>query len=138
MAVERFTTMPLPAEFTVTAPDGSGIRELARLTRGSLAHGVLSPGSVSRAIRHQTVEELWFVLSGSAEIWRKLGDSESIEAIGAGDSLTIPVGAHFQFRTVGTEPFTFIMCTMPPWSGADEAVRVDGVWTATVASEDAG
>ena len=130
--------MRLPAEFTVTAPDGSGIRELARLTRGSLAHGALAPGGVSRAIRHQTVEELWFVLSGSGEIWRKLGDSESIEVIGAGDSLTIPVGAHFQFRTVGTEPFTFIMCTMPPWSGSDEAVRVDGVWTATVPSEDAG
>ena len=137
MPIERFTTMSLPAEFTVTAPDGSGIRELARLSRGSLAHGVLAPGSVSRAIRHQTIEELWFVLSGSAKIWRKLGDSESIEAIGAGDSLTIPVGTQFQFRTLGAEPFTFIMCTMPPWPGADEAVCVDGKWTTTEAANDA-
>ena len=137
MSEPRFVTMALPEEFTVTAPDGSGIRELARLGSGSMAHGVLAPGSVSRAICHHRVEEIWFVLAGSAEIWRRLGDLQSIETIRAGDSLTIPVGARFQFRTAGDEPFTFIMCTMPPWSGQDEAVRVPGIWPSTEPIDDA-
>jgi mannose-6-phosphate isomerase-like protein (cupin superfamily) len=137
MATERFITMSRPAEFTVTAPDGSGICELPRLSRGSMAHGTLAPGSTSRAIRHRTVDEIWYVLGGSAEIWRRLDGCESIETIRAGDALTIPVGTHFQFRTVGDAPFTFVMCTMPPWSGADEAIRVDGVWTASIESPNA-
>ena len=131
MAAERFVTMTLPAEFTVVAPDGSGICELPRLSRGSMAHGTLAPGSVSRAIHHKTVDEIWYVLGGSAEIWRRSDSCESVESICAGDALTIPVGTHFQFRTVGDVPFTFIMCTMPPWSGENEAVIVDGIWTPT-------
>src|SRR5687767_12630012 len=135
MSAERFVTMTLPAEFTAMAPDGSGICELPRNNRGSMAHGTLAPGSTSRAIQHRTVEEIWYVLSGSAEIWRRLGDCESVETIRAGDALTIPLGTHFQFRTVGAESFTFIMCTMPPWSGEDEAIRVDGIWTPSLATD---
>ena len=131
MSAERFVTMSRPAEFTVVAPDGSGICELPRLRGGSMAHGTLAPGSISRAIHHRSVEEIWYVLGGSAEIWRRLGDHESVETICAGDALTIPVSTHFQFRTVGPERCTFIMCTMPPWSGADEAIRVEGVWRST-------
>jgi mannose-6-phosphate isomerase-like protein (cupin superfamily) len=97
-----------------------------------MAHGTLAPGSVSRAIRHRTVDEIWYVLGGSAEIWRRLSEHESIETVCAGDALTIPLGTHFQFRTVGPASFTFIMCTMPPWSGEDEAIRVDGIWTPTL------
>ncbi len=136
MTTARFVTMSLPAGFTLTAPDGSGIRELPRLERGSMAHGVLAPGSISRAIRHQSVDEIWFVLGGSAEIWRRLDDQEAVETVGAGVALTIPAGTHFQFRTVGSEPFTFIMCTMPPWSGAEEAIRVEGIWGSTEVDDD--
>ena len=131
MGANEFVTISLPATFTVTAPDGSGICELPRLERGSMAHGTLAPGSISRAIRHRSVEEIWYVLGGCAEIWRQLDGIERIETIRPGDSLTLPVGTHFQFRAIGAEPYTFIMCTMPPWSTADEAVRVEGIWQAT-------
>jgi mannose-6-phosphate isomerase-like protein (cupin superfamily) len=114
----------------VLAPDGSEIRVLSRCGGASMAHGTLPPGRTSLAIRHRTVEEIWFVLSGSAEMWRRLGDRESVEVIVAGQSLTIPVGCEFQFRTVGDGPFTFIMCTLPPWPGADEAIMVSGMWEA--------
>ena len=137
MTETRFVTMPLPTDVTVTAPDGSGIRELLRLERGSLAHGILAPGCVSVAIRHRTVEEIWYVLGGSAEIWRALGDHETVETIRAGDSLTIPLGVLIQFRTIGPEPFTFIMCTMPPWTGPEEAIRVKGIWPSTEFDDDA-
>jgi mannose-6-phosphate isomerase-like protein (cupin superfamily) len=124
------TTVHLPIDHDVLAPDGSEIRILAGTARASMAHGLLPPGGVSRAIRHQTVEEIWYVLAGRAEIWRRLGNDEQVVEATAGTSLTIPVGAAFQFRTVGDEPFQFIMLTMPPWPGSDEAIFVDGRWDA--------
>lgn len=123
-----FQTRALPAHYDVLAPDLSEIRVLVTGEQGSMAHGTLPPGRVSLAVRHQTVEELWFVVSGRAEVWRKLGAVESVEAVGPGTSLSIPVGTHFQFRTIGDEPFCFIMVTMPPWPGAEEAVRVPDHW----------
>ncbi len=126
--VHPFQTRSLPAHYDVLAPDLSEIRVLVTGQRGSMAHGTLPPGHVSLAVRHRTVEELWYVVSGRAQVWRKLGDLESVEEVGPGTSLSIPVGAHFQFRTIGDEPFCFIMVTMPPWPGADEAVRVPDHW----------
>jgi mannose-6-phosphate isomerase-like protein (cupin superfamily) len=128
MSPQAFETKSLPADFDVTAPDGSGIRILPRLKHGSMAHGTLAPGSTSHAVRHKSVEEIWFVLSGEAEIWRANDDIESIERVGPGDALTIPVSTGFQMRTVGNQPFQFIMCTMPPWPDHDEAVRIRGRW----------
>jgi mannose-6-phosphate isomerase-like protein (cupin superfamily) len=110
------------------APDTSEIRLLARATRGSMAHGTLPPTAVSLAIRHRNVEEVWFVVSGRGQVWRKLNGHEEVVNAGPGASLSIPPGTHFQFRTAGEEPFRFIMCTMPPWPGADEAVRVPDHW----------
>ena len=76
-ATGSFATVRLPEERTAFAPDGSEIRELVRTDAASLAHCTLPPGAVSRAVRHRTVEELWYVLSGRGEIWRKSGDRQS-------------------------------------------------------------
>ena len=123
-----FETRQLSDDHDVLAPDGSEIRVLAGTAGASLAHGLLSPGGVSKAIRQRTVEEIWYVLAGRAEIWRKLGDDEQVIEATAGTSLTIPVGTRFQFRTLGDEPFQFIMLTTPPWPGEDEAEFVTGLW----------
>jgi mannose-6-phosphate isomerase-like protein (cupin superfamily) len=125
---QPFETRMLPRDFDVTAPDGSGIKVLTRTNRGSMAHGTLAPGSTSLAIRHRTVDEIWFTLIGEAQIWRKIGDVELITTLTPGTSITIPLGTSFQFRTMGDEPFEFIMCTMPPWPDADEAIHVPGIW----------
>jgi mannose-6-phosphate isomerase-like protein (cupin superfamily) len=123
------TTIQLPDQHDVLAPDGSEIRVLASTACGSMAHGTLPPGGVSLAVRHHTVEELWFFTSGRGEVWRRLGDAEEVVAVSSGTSLTIPLGADFQFRnTSDSEPLCFIMCTMPPWPGPDEAERVPDHW----------
>jgi len=44
-------------------------------------------------------------------------------------SMSIEVGTHFQFRNIGDENLCFIITTMPPWSGEDEAYRVPDFWT---------
>jgi mannose-6-phosphate isomerase-like protein (cupin superfamily) len=67
------------------------------------------------AIAHRTVEEVWYVTAGRGQIWRKQGDWETVTDLEPGTALTIPIGAHFQFRTTGPEPLSFVKCTMPPW-----------------------
>ena len=57
-----------PAELhDVLAPDGSQIRFLPQVKGGSMVHCTLPPGTVSLAVTHRTVDELWYVLAGEGE-----------------------------------------------------------------------
>lgn len=116
----------------VIAPDGCEVRILARTARGSMAHFTLPPGEVARAVAHRTVEELWFFLSGTGQMWRRSGEREEIVDVAPGLSLSIPLGTRFQLRNDGKEPLAAVAVTMPPWPGDDEALFVDGRWPATV------
>jgi mannose-6-phosphate isomerase-like protein (cupin superfamily) len=110
------------------APDGSEIRLLGAVRGASLVHCTLPPGRTSLAVRHRTVEEIWFVLAGRGQVWRKQGGRENVVDVDSGVALTIPLGVEFQFRTVGPEPLRFVIATSPPWPGAEEAVRVKDHW----------
>jgi mannose-6-phosphate isomerase-like protein (cupin superfamily) len=123
-----FETKKLPAAPDVTAPDGAGVRLLLALERGSMAHFELAPGLVSIAVAHRTVEEIWYFLSGRGEMWRRQGTDESVTAVEADVSISIPCGVAFQFRSDGEEPLTAVAVTMPPWPGPDEAYEVEGRW----------
>jgi len=123
-----FATRQLGEEYNVLAPDTTEIRLLVSTSRGSLVHGTLPPGRVSLAVAHRTVEEVWYVTAGRGQVWRKQGDQELIVDVEPGTALTIPTGVHFQFRNTGSEPLRFVMCTMPPWPGEQEAVRVPDHW----------
>jgi mannose-6-phosphate isomerase-like protein (cupin superfamily) len=123
-----FSTKQLGDVHDVLAPDLSEIRLLVSTGRGSMVHGTLPPGQVSLAVTHLTVEEVWYITEGQGQVWRKMGDHEEVVDVRPGTALTIPLGSHFQFRTVGNEPLRFVMCTMPPWPGAHEAVRVPDYW----------
>ena len=127
-----FKTMRLPAVPDVFAPDGSGVRILLGLNGGGMAHFELAPGQTSKAVTHRTVEEIWLILSGRGEMWRKQFDHEEIVTVEPGVCLTIPLQTHFQFRALGNEPLTAVAITMPPWPGEDEALFVPGNWEPTV------
>jgi mannose-6-phosphate isomerase-like protein (cupin superfamily) len=125
-----FATMSLPSGRTVVAPDGADVRVLLGLASGSMAHFALKPGATSSAVTHRSVEEIWFVMSGRGEMWRRQGRREEIVALLPGVCLTLPRGTHFQFRASATEDVAVVAITMPPWPGADEAVAVAGPWQA--------
>ena len=127
-----FSAMRLPSEPTVTAPDGSGVRVLLGLARGGMAHFELAAGAVSTAIVHRTVEEIWFIVSGNGQMWRKNAQREEMVDLQPGVCLTIPLGTHFQFRAGASEPLRIVGVTMPPWPGAEEALLVEGPWRPTV------
>lgn len=127
----RFGERRLGEKPDAIAPDGSEVRLLAVLSRGSMAHFRLPPGGVSRAVRHATVEEVWYFVGGRGQMWRKDETGESTVEVHPGMSLDIPVGTAFQFRADGDEPLEAVGVTMPPWPGPDEAVFVEGTWTPT-------
>lgn len=128
LSAPPFDTRRLPAEPDVSAPDGSDVRILLSLDRGSMAHFTLNPGQISRAIRHRSVDEIWYIISGEGEMWRRARDTEEVSKLIPGISLTIPVGTEFQFRATGKIPLEAVAITMPPWPGEQEAVFVDGKW----------
>ena len=129
--MSEFATTHLPSERTVIATDGSDVRVLLGLAGGGMAHFELGAGQCSRAVTHRTVEEIWYVLAGRGEMWRKQREREEVVALEPGVCLTIPLGAHFQFRASTTEAVSAVAVTMPPWPGEGEAVVVAGPWRPT-------
>jgi mannose-6-phosphate isomerase-like protein (cupin superfamily) len=128
MANTPLQTAHLRPEVDHIAPDGSEIRLLLQLENGQVAHCILPPGKTSAATRHRTVSEMWYILAGQGEIWRKLGTEEQITGLATGTAIDIPCGTHFQFRNMGAEPLVILLATLPPWPGPDEAVSVGGIW----------
>jgi mannose-6-phosphate isomerase-like protein (cupin superfamily) len=125
-----FDTMQLPDAPDAVAPDGSDVRVLLRLGRGSMAHFELGPGRVSRAVAHHAVDEIWYILAGQGEMWRRRAKRQEIVPLRPGTCVSIPAGTHFQFRSVVDGLLAAVGVTMPPWPGPGEAYDVPGAWTA--------
>jgi mannose-6-phosphate isomerase-like protein (cupin superfamily) len=123
-----FDTMQLPEARDVVAPDGSDVRILLQNGRGGMAHFELGVGRVSRAVAHHSVEEIWYILRGQGQMWRRQAEREETVTLEPGTCVSIPAGTHFQFRSTGACPLAAIGATMPPWPGPDEAYEVHGAW----------
>ncbi len=123
-----WTTTKWRNKYDYLAVDGSEIRLLAQVPDGGLSHCTLPPAATSHAVYHHTVDEIWYFISGSGEIWRKQGEHEQVTAVGAGTSVNIPRGTTFQFRNKGPQPLCFVIATIPRWPGAAEAVPTVGPW----------
>jgi len=116
-------TQSLEDALPVTAPDGSTVRPLCRITGlGSFAHFQLEPGEISKAVSHATVQEIWYIIGGTGQMWRRHNsqEPEPVE-LRPGICLTIPLGTTFQFRADdGDDPLRAVAVTMPPWPVNDE------------------
>jgi mannose-6-phosphate isomerase-like protein (cupin superfamily) len=111
------------------APDGSEIRPLLECEDGGFAHCTLKQGACAKAIKHRTVDEIWFVLGGRGKIWRKNEAGQTAEdPLRPGRCITIPVGTSFQFRSEADSPLRIGIGTFPKWPGEDEALMVVGPW----------
>lgn len=126
-----FVTRRISTAPDAMAPDGSEVRILAATSRGSMAQFTLPPGAVSRAVAHRSVEEIWLFTGGRGRLWRRLGTVQETVKVWQGVSISIPVGAGFQFRCDGDAPLTAVGVSMPPWPGESEAYAVEGVWPST-------
>ncbi len=104
------------------------IRLLPTMKGGGLSHCTLPAGKTSSAVSHRHVEEIWYVIDGQGEVWRKTARAEETIGVAAGTSLTIPPRTSFQFRNTGAGPLCILIATMPPWPGPQEAEKTAGVW----------
>ncbi len=116
-----------------TAPDGSEIRFLIDhrhlAQQASAVEVTLPAGQVSRPVWHRTVEEIWYILDGSGQVWRCPPDADPDQTppadVAPGDVLAIPTGWRFQFAANAEGPLRFLCVTIPPWPGEDEAQPAD-------------
>ncbi len=99
---QDFDTMQLPDDPDAVAPDGSDVRVLLRLGRGSMAHFELAAGRVSRAVTHRSVDEIWYILAGQGQMWRRHAERQETVPLRPGTCVSIPAGTHFQFRSAAT------------------------------------
>jgi mannose-6-phosphate isomerase-like protein (cupin superfamily) len=127
---QSFETRRLPDARDVVAPDGSDVRVLLQLPGGSMAHFELAAGRTSGAVVHRSVDEIWYILQGSGQMWRRQDGREQVTDLEPGTCLSIPAGTQFQFRAAGAASLAAVAVTMPPSPGQDEARQVPGVWPA--------
>jgi len=121
-------TQKIPQEYQHTSPAGAEVRLLMNNTLGGMAHCTLKKGTISKIVRHKTVSEFWYIISGKGAIWRKSGKQEEITVLEEGTSIDIPLGTDFQYRSDKSD-LVFICVTMPPWPGHDEVSYVEkGAW----------
>jgi mannose-6-phosphate isomerase-like protein (cupin superfamily) len=117
MNFDTFDTTKLSIEPSYLAPDGSEIRLLPNVRGGGLSHCTLPAGAISQAVKHKTVDEIWYCLEGEGQVWRKLGEDDRTVEVHSGIALTIPVGTHFQFQANGSHSLRFLIATIPIWPG---------------------
>lgn len=124
-------TTPFPTTPSGRSPAGAEIRSLIDDEFGTMIHATVPPGQVNRATVHATVSEIWHVLSGEGQIWRRDGSDEQTTPLRQGVSIDIPVGTAFQYRCTGAGALEFICVSVPRWPGAAEATIIDGPWIPT-------
>lgn len=124
--------MTLPDVPDGRSPAGADVRLLLESETGGVIHSTVPPGQTNRAVVHATVNEIWYILEGHGEIWRRDHEQERVTALVPGVSIDIPVGTAFQYRNAGTDPFKFICLTMPRWPGEQESTYVEGRWKPSI------
>jgi len=94
-----------------------------------MAHFSLEPGKTSLPVVHKSVDELWSVIAGRGELWRRCQGQEMVVTLEKGVCVSILAGVAFQFRAIGNEYLEIVAVTLPPWPGAGEAQQTQGCQT---------
>jgi len=124
---QPFQTLQIAEAVLEIAPDGSSVLPLLRFPEGSMARFEFASGQVSHAVLHPGLDELWYVVDGSGEMWRRQETRSSIEPLMSGSCASIPRETAFQCRA-GPAGLTVIAVTLPAWSGAADAIGATGPW----------
>lgn len=115
-----------------TACDGSSVLLLARTMWASLVHCTLPPGSISATTVNRGIDEVWYFLSGSGELWRSNSnlslDINPPVPVSPGTTVSIPRDTIFQFRSDLSGPLVFICHTTPPWPGPESNELASDGW----------
>src|SRR6266568_5091462 len=79
--------------------DGDAVLRQGLLQPFLLHVAGVAPGEVAKAVSHATVQEIWYIIGGEGQMWRRQeGQEPTTENLRPGICLTIPLGTAFQFR----------------------------------------
>ena len=113
--MSSWQTEDLPEAPNYTSPGGtSEIRLLPSFQSGELAHAKAPPECVAKPAILTGITEVFYVVGGSGELWRRQGESEETIELVVGRSPTIPPGVDFQYRT-HSDPLELIVFSAPRW-----------------------
>ncbi len=133
-----FDTRHVTAVPVETTPEGADVRALCQLPgAGSCTHVSLPPGHTGRAVVQGGVQQIWYVLGGAGEMWRRLDGTEETVLLMPGVCLTIPVGTAFQFRAAPVGGRLEIVAVSMPPDGDSVTHPADGPWLPDLSTEDA-
>ena len=113
------------------APDQLDVQQLAFFDAGEICQFTLAPNRTGRAIRHATVTELWFVHSGTGEVWLRGVADDQPRQLAPGDYFIVTAGTDFQVCNQSTDPLRFLAITTPRFpkdSDAEITLVDDACW----------
>jgi mannose-6-phosphate isomerase-like protein (cupin superfamily) len=110
-----------------TTKDGSTIREIlapanSAIRNQSLAEATIAPGAATRAHYHPKTEEIYYILSGTGEMWIGAERRE----VSVGDGIAIPPGVKHQIKNPGTDTLVFLCCCAPAYTH-DDTIMTDSL-----------
>jgi mannose-6-phosphate isomerase-like protein (cupin superfamily) len=92
-------------ERAYVAPDGPDIRALLGVETGGMTHFEIRASETSVAVAHRTVGEIWYLINGRGEMWRKLKDEEDVVPVERGICTLVERTAQEPRHSVGlTKP----------------------------------
>lgn len=124
-------TVTLAQAPTVSSIDGFDLRPLVSAETASMAHLRLPSSSISGACHHGAFDELWYVMTGTAQLWMRTCGRQRIHHLREGSSIHIPPDTDFQLSVEFGAAFTAITITVPQFS-PDLVTATDGPWERTV------
>ena len=106
----------------IIAPDGATVYEMLSdeektAAKTQLAFGYLPPGKTASLHKHNTSEEVYYILSG--EGWIHLGDNGEQWRINTGDIIYIPTGIWHGLHNEGTENLEVVCISSPAYTPED-------------------
>ncbi len=109
-----------------TTKDGSEIRELlahrnSSIRNQSLAEARLAPGLATTPHFHPRTEEIYYILSGEAEMTLD-GKQHTVRT---GDAIAIPPGCLHTIHNTGKQTLVFLCCCAPGYEDDDTELRDD-------------
>jgi mannose-6-phosphate isomerase-like protein (cupin superfamily) len=108
-------TKDLAGRPNYTSPAGvAEIRLLPSFPTGELAHARIVSRQPSRSARLVGVGELFYVLSGEGELWRRTGGLSDVSQLVPRRCVSLPPGIDYQYRVSGGT-LDFIVLTAPRW-----------------------
>lgn len=99
----------------VSPGGGAEIRYILQSRGGDLTHAVCPAGGVSPTHELPELDEGYFVLAGSGEIWRRYQGREGIIALRPGRFVWMPRGTQFQYRANHGASLVFLVAVLPSW-----------------------